>query len=99
MIALWRSEFKLDLLGWFRRSVRSNWSRKSSPKPGCRSSYHSAAASSSSSASGWLTTRMELLADVLDNLLHRTAIDFAFLDLPRAPVNNFVPLRFAVSVH
>ena len=42
---------------------------------------------------------MELVADVLDNLLHRTAIDFAFLDFAGAPVNDFLPLRCGVSVH
>src|SRR5690349_17456935 len=82
-----------------RRSVRSNSSRKASPKPCCRSSYHRTAASSSSSASGWLTTRMELVADVLHNLLHRTAIHLAFFDFARAPLNDFVPLRFSVRVH
>src|ERR1035437_9335456 len=81
------------------RNVRSNWSRKSSPKPGCRSSYHRAAASRSSPASGWLTTRMELVADVLNNLLHRVATDLAFLNLAGAPVNDCVPLRFRVSIH
>src|SRR5439155_27005767 len=82
-----------------RRKVRSNWSRKASPRPGCRSSFHSAAASSSSSASGWLTTRLELVADVLDDLLHGAANDFALLDLAGAPVNDFLPLRFGVRVH
>jgi hypothetical protein len=33
------------------------------------------------------------------NLLHRAATDVAFLDLAGAPVNDFVPLRFRVSVH
>jgi hypothetical protein len=52
----------------------------------------------SSSASGWLTTRMELVADVLDDLLHGAATDFAFLDFARAPVNH-LPLRIRVNVH
>src|SRR5438093_1133972 len=72
---------------------------KASPRPGCRSSYQRAAASSSSSASGWLTTRMELGADVLNDLLHRAATDFAFVDFAGAPVNDFLPLGFGVSVH
>jgi hypothetical protein len=42
---------------------------------------------------------MELVADVLDNLVHRAATDFAFLDLAGAPVNDFLPLRFGVGVH
>ncbi len=50
-------------------------------------------------ASGWLTTGIKLVADVLDNLLHRAATDFAILDFARAPVDDFVPLRFGVSVH
>lgn len=58
-----------------------------------------AAASSSSSASGWLTTRIELFANVLDDLLHWAASDFAFLDLARPALNDFVPLCFAVCVH
>src|SRR3954468_22313635 len=82
-----------------RLNVRSNWSRKSSPSPGCRSSYHKAAASSSSSASGWLTTGMELVADVLDNLLHWAATDFAFLDFARAPVDSVLPQRLGVALH
>src|SRR6185503_13993627 len=82
-----------------RTSVRSNWSRKASPKPGCRSSYHSAAVASSSSASGWLTTRMELVANLLDNLPRRTTTNFAFLDFTGAPVNDLVPLCLGVGVH
>ena len=42
---------------------------------------------------------MELVADVLDNLLHRATTDFAFLNLAGAPVNHFVPLRSRVRVH
>jgi hypothetical protein len=42
---------------------------------------------------------MELVADALNNLLHRTAGYFAFLDFVGALVNDFLPLRFGVSVH
>jgi len=42
---------------------------------------------------------MELVADVLNNLLHRAATDFAFLNLAGTPVNDCVPLRFRVSIH
>lgn len=42
---------------------------------------------------------MELVADVLNNFVHRAATDFAFLNLAGAPVNNCVPLRFRVSIH
>lgn len=81
------------------RSVRSNCSRKSLPKPGCRWSHHRAAASSSSNVSGWLTTRIEPIADFLDHLLHRATTHFAFLDFATAPVNDIVPFRFRIGVH
>jgi hypothetical protein len=42
---------------------------------------------------------MELVANVPDNLLRRTATNFAFFDFAGAPVNDFLPLRFGVSVH
>lgn len=42
---------------------------------------------------------MELVADVLDHLLHRAATDFAFLDFAGASVDDFVPLRFRIGVH
>jgi hypothetical protein len=42
---------------------------------------------------------MELVPDVLNNLLHWPAIDCAFLDLVRAPVNDLLPLCFGVCVH
>jgi hypothetical protein len=42
---------------------------------------------------------MELLPNTLDNLLHRTATDFALLDFTRAAVNDLDPLRFGVSIH
>jgi hypothetical protein len=42
---------------------------------------------------------MELVADVLDNLLSRAATGLAGLDFAGAPVNDFLPLRFGVSVH
>jgi len=60
--------------------------------PGCRSSYQSAALFSSSSASGWLTTCMELGANVPNGFLYRAAGDLALLDLAGAPVNDLVPL-------
>lgn len=66
-------------------------------RPGCCCSCHSAAASSSSSASRWLTTRMELTADVLNHLHHRAARDRALLDFPGAPVKDLVPLGLGVS--
>src|SRR5437667_9537198 len=82
-----------------RRKVRSNWSRKASPRPGCRSSYHNAAPSSSSSASGWLTTRMELFADSLHDLAHRVASDLALLDFTGTPIYNVLPQGFRVGIH
>jgi len=42
---------------------------------------------------------MELVANVLNNLFHRTATHLAFLDLARTPVNDFVPFRFSICVH
>jgi hypothetical protein len=42
---------------------------------------------------------MELMANLPDDLFHRTAIDFAFLDFAGTPVNDFVPLRFRRRVH
>src|SRR5664279_4745837 len=82
-----------------RRSVRSNSSRKPSPRPGCRSSYHNAAASSSSSASGWLTTCMKFGANVLDSFRYRTAVDLSGFYLTGTAVNDVLPLRLGVRVH
>lgn len=31
-------------------------------------------------------------------MFYRTAFDFTFLDLSRAPLNNIAPLRFSVSI-
>jgi hypothetical protein len=42
---------------------------------------------------------MEPGANVLDGFRHRTATDFAFLDLTGTAVNDFLPLRFGVGVH
>jgi len=45
-----------------------------------------------------MTTRKELIADVLNNLLHGTAINCALCDLAGAPVNNDLPLCFGVGI-
>jgi hypothetical protein len=58
-----------------------------------RSVVKPTAARNSSSASGWLTTRLELVAKVLDGRLHGQANHFALGSIPRAPVNDHVPLR------
>jgi len=42
---------------------------------------------------------MELVADVLDNLLHRATTDLALRDFAGASVDDFVPLRLGISVH
>jgi hypothetical protein len=61
--------------------------------------YHCAPASNSWSASGWLTTCMELGANVPNGFFRRTASDLAFFDLAGPSVNDFLPSRFSVSVH
>ncbi len=48
---------------------------------------------------GWLTTCMELGADILNDFFYRTAIDLSFLNLLRAPIYGFVPPCFCISVH
>jgi hypothetical protein len=48
---------------------------------------------------GGLISSMQLFADVLNNLLHSTAIDFALLDFASASVDDFVPVGFGVGVH
>jgi hypothetical protein len=42
--------------------------------------------------------RMELFAYLVNDLLHWTAADLAFLYLARSPVDNRLPLRFGVRV-
>jgi len=50
-----------------------------------------AAVSNSWLASGWLTTRIELVANVLDDLPHRLAIDRVFLDLAATSASGHGP--------
>jgi hypothetical protein len=50
---------------------------------------------SPSSASGWLTTCMELGANVPHGLFHRSAMNPAFLNFAGTAVNDFTPMRFS----
>ena len=61
--------------------------------------YQSAAPSSSWSTSGWLTTCIQLCANVSDGVFYGAALNLAFLDFTGAPVNHLVPLRFGINVH
>src|SRR5665213_2629072 len=83
-----------------RLKVNSKSSRKASPSPQLRCSYHWAAASSSSSASGWLTTRgMKAGADIAERFFDRLARDLAFGNFPRTAVNHFLPFHFSGRIN
>src|SRR5262245_41712858 len=82
-----------------RAKVRSNSSRKLSPNP-CRCfSYKSAAPSKSSSASGWLTMRIQLFANILDDFFNRPAVHLTFGNFCRASLNDVVPLSFSIGIY
>jgi hypothetical protein len=42
---------------------------------------------------------MQLIANLLDNLFHRTPTDFSLFDFAGPPVDDFKPQRFSIKVH